>query len=133
MMRYILAAIAILAGLVGIGYVVQSHKVVAYGVFDGVGVAYEGHYFLIEGRAVKSPVNATVLYGKFILWGGYLLNGTEVKPKHVMGASVVGDVVVVSGNVQVLVGEAHTIGNYTVVTGNPARVLIIDGYLYHPK
>ena len=133
MIRYILAAIAILAGLAGIGYVVQSHKVTTYGVFDGVGVAYEGHYFLIEGRAVKTPVNATILYGKFVLWGGYLLNGTEVKPKHVMGAWVAGDVVVVSGGFQVLVGEAHKIGNYTVVTGNPARVLIIDGYLYYPK
>jgi len=133
MMRYILVAIAILAGLAGIGYITQHHGTVVYGVFDGVGVASEGNYFLIEGRAVKTPVNTTILYGKFILWGGYLLNGTEVKPKHVMGAWVAGDVVVVSGGFQVLVGEAHTIGNYTVVTGNPARVLIIDGYLYYPK
>jgi hypothetical protein len=133
MMRYILAAIAILAGLAGVGYLTQNHGAVVYGVFDGVGVASEGNYFLIEGRAVKSPVNATILYGKFVLWGGYLLNGTEVKPKHVVAAIVTGNVVVVSGGIQVLVGEVHTIGNYTVVTGNPARVLVVDGYLYHPK
>jgi hypothetical protein len=133
MMRYILAAVALLAALAGVGYVVQKHNVVAYGVFDGVGVAYEGQYFLIEGRAVKSPINATILYGKFILWGGYLLNGTEVKPRHVTAAIVTGNVVVVSGGIQVLVGKVHTLGNYTVVTGNPARVLVIDGYVYHPK
>jgi hypothetical protein len=133
MMRYILAAIALLAALAGVGYVAQKHNAVVYGVFDGVGVANEGHYFLIEGRAVKSPVNATILYGKFILWGGYLINGTEVKPRHVVAAVVTSNVVVVSGGIQVLTGEVHTLGNYTVVTGNPARVLIIDGYLYHPK
>jgi len=133
MMRYILAAIALLAALAGVGYVVQKHNVMVYGVFDGVGVAGEGHYFLIEGKAVKSPVNATILYGKFILWGGYLVNGTEVKPKHVVAAVVSGNVVVVSGGIQVLAGEAHTIGNYTVVVGEPARVLVIDGYLYYPK
>jgi len=133
MMRYILATIAILAGLVGVGYVVQNHATVVYGVFDGVGVASDGHYFLIEGSAIKSPVNATILKGKFILWGGYLLNGTEVKPKHVMAAFVTNNVVVVSGSIEVVAGEVHKIGNYTVVTGNPARVLVIDGYLYHPK
>jgi tRNA G37 N-methylase TrmD len=132
MMRYILVAIALLAGIAGVGYLSQSYKM-AYGVFDGVGVAYEGHYFLIDGKAVKTPVNATILYGKFILWGGYLLNGTEVKPRHVTAAVVTSNVVVVSGSIQVLVGEVHTIGNYTVVTGNPARVLVIDGYVYHPK
>ena len=131
-MRYILVAIALLAGLAGVGYVSQSYKV-AYGVFDGVGVAYEGHYFLIDGQAIKTPVNATVLKGKFILWGGHLINGTEVKPRHVVAAVVTGNVVVVSGDIQVLTGEVHTLGNYTVVTGNPARVLVIDGYLYHPK
>jgi len=133
MMRYILAAIAILAGLAGVGYITSHHNAVVYGVFDGVGMAAEGHYYLIEGRAVKTPVNATILYGKFILWGGYLLNGTEVKPKHVVAAVVTGNVVVVSGGIQVLAGEVHKIGNYTVVTGNPARVLVVDGYLYHPK
>ncbi len=133
MMRYILAAVAILAGLAGIGYIAQNQGKVVYGVFDGVGVAYEGRYFLIEGNAYKSPVNATILRGKFILWGGYLINGTEVIPRHVVAALVAGDVVVVSGTIEVLAGEVHRIGNYTVVVGNPARVLIIDGYLYHPK
>jgi hypothetical protein len=133
MMRYILAAIAILAGIAGVGYVVQNNYKVAYGVFNGVGVATEGHYFLIEGKAVKTPINATILYGKFILWGGQLINGTEVKPRHVMAAVVTNNVVVVSGDIQVLAGETQTIGNYTVVTGKPARVLVIDGYLYHPK
>jgi hypothetical protein len=42
-------------------------------------------------------------------------------------------VIVVSGGIQVVAGEVHKIGNYTVVTGNPARVFIVDGYLYHPK
>jgi hypothetical protein len=133
MMRYILAAVAILAGLAGIGYMVQNHNMVAYGVFEGVGIAYEGNYFLIEGRVAKTPINVTILYGKFILWGGYLLNGTEVKPKHVTLEVVSGNVVVVSGRVEVLAGKVHTIGNYTVVVGGPARVLVIDGYLYHPK
>jgi hypothetical protein len=131
MMRYILVAVALLAGLAGIGYVAQNQKV-AYGVFEGIGIAYEGNYFLIEGRVFKSPVNATVLHGKFILWGGYLINGTEVKPRAVTAAVVTGDVVVVAGNIQVLVGEVKTVGNYTVVTGNPARVLVINGYIYHP-
>jgi hypothetical protein len=49
-----------------------------------------------------------------------------------VAAVVTGDVVVVSGNIQVLAGEVHKIGNYTVAVGKPARVLIIDGYLYHP-
>jgi len=133
MMRYILAAIVILAGLAGVGYIVQNHATTVYGVFDGVGVAHDGNYFLIEGSVVKTPVNATVLKGKFILWGGYLLNGTEVKPKHVMAAIVTNNVVVVSGSIEVVAGEVHKIGNFTVVTGNPARVLVIDGYLYHPK
>jgi len=132
MMRYILVAIALLAGLAGVGYVSQSYKV-AYGVFDGVGVAYEGHYFLIEGRAFKTPVNGTILYGKFILWGGHLINGTEVKPRHVVVAVVTNNIIVVTGYFQVLEGEVQTVGNYTVVTGKPARVLVIDGYLYHPK
>lgn len=132
MMRYILVAIALLAGLAGIGYVAQNH-IVAYGVFDGVGIAKEGKYLLIEGNAFKSPVNATILRGKFILWGGYLMNGTEVKPRHVIAAFVTNNVVVVSGTIEVLAGEVHRIGNYTVVVGNPARVLIINGYLYHPK
>jgi hypothetical protein len=105
----------------------------AYGVFDGVGVAYEGHYFLIEGRAVKTPANATILYGKFILWGGYLINGTEVKPRHVVASVVTNNIIVVTGYFQALEGEVNRIGNYTVVTGKPARVLVIDGYLYHPK
>jgi hypothetical protein len=131
MMRYILVAIALLAGIAGVGYLSQSYKM-AYGVFDGVGVAYEGHYLLIDGRAFKSPVNATILNGKFILWGGYLINGTEVKPRHVVATVVTSNVVVVFGNIQVLTGEVHTIGNYTVITGNPARVLVINGYLYHP-
>jgi len=132
MMRYILVAVALLAGLAGIGFVAQHHKM-AYGVYEGMGVAYEGKYLLIDGQAIKTPVNATVLKGKFILWGGYLINGTEVKPRHVVAAVVTGNVVVVSGGIQVLTGEVHTLGNYTVVTGNPARVLVIDGYLYHPK
>jgi hypothetical protein len=132
MMRYVLVAVALLAGLAGVGYVGQNYKV-AYGVFDGVGIAYEGHYYLIEGRAFKTPVNATILYGKFILWGGHLANGTEVTPRHVAAAVVTGNVVVVSGTIEVLAGEVHRIGNYTVVTGNPARVLVINGYLYHAK
>ncbi len=132
MMRYVLVAVALLAGLAGVGYVSQNFKAV-YGVFEGVGIAYEGNYFLIEGEAYKSPVNATILRGKFILWGGYLVNGTEVKPKHVMAAVVTDNVVVVFGTIEVLTGEVHRIGNYTVVTGNPARVLIVDGYLFHPK
>jgi hypothetical protein len=132
MIRYILVAVALLAGLAGIGYVSQNYKL-AYGVFDGVGIANEGKYFLIEGRAFKSPINATILQGKFILWGGHLINGTEVKPRHVVAAVVTGNVVVVSGIIEVLAGEVHKIGNYTVVTGQPARVLVVDGYLYHPK
>ncbi|CAG25641.1 hypothetical protein PyrSV_gp22 [Pyrobaculum spherical virus] len=133
MMRYILAAIAILAALAGVGYITQTRGTVVYGVFDGVGVAYEGHYYLIEGNAVKTPANSTILKGKFILWGGYLINGTEVKPKHVMAAFVTNNVIVVTGTIEVVAGEVHKIGNYTVVTGNPARVLVVDGYLYHPK
>jgi hypothetical protein len=132
MMRYILVAVALLAGIAGVGYISQSHKM-AYGVFDGIGVAYEGHYLLIDGRAVKSPVNATILYGKFILWGGYLINGTEVKPRHITASVVTNNIIVVTGYFQVLEGEVNTLGNYTVVTGRPARVLVIDGYLYHPK
>jgi hypothetical protein len=31
-----------------------------------------------------------------------------------------------------MVGEVKKVGNYTVVTGNPARVLVINGYVYHP-
>jgi hypothetical protein len=131
MMRYILVVVALLAGLAGIGFVAQHHKVV-YGVYEGVGVAYEGHYFLIDGQAVKSPVNATVLKGKFILWGGYLINGTEVKPSHVKAAVVSGDVVVVVGEIEVLTGEVSTFGNFTVVRGKPAKVVVIDGHLYHP-
>jgi hypothetical protein len=132
MMRYILAAIAILAGLAGVGYVAQNHKAV-YGVFDGVGIAYEGQYFLIKGSATKTPVNATILRGKFILWGGYLINGTEVNPRHVVLAFVTNDVIVVTGTIEVFAGKVDKIGNYTVITGNPARVLVVDGYLYHPK
>ncbi len=132
MMRYALVVIALLAGLAGVGYVSQNFKA-SYGVFEGTAIAYEGNYYLIEGDAYKSPVNATILRGKFILWGGYLINGTEVKPKHVIAAFVTNNVVVVSGTIEVLAGEVHRIGNYTVVVGNPARVLIINGYLYHPK
>jgi hypothetical protein len=131
MMRYILAAIAILAGLAGIGLVAQNYKV-AYGVFDGVGIASEGKYFLIEGRVFKSPVNASIIYGRFIIWGGHVVNGTEVKPRHMVAAVVTGNVVVVTGDIQVMVGEVKKVGNYTVVTGNPARVLVINGYVYHP-
>jgi hypothetical protein len=132
MMRYILVAVALLAGLAGIGYVAQNQKVV-YGVFDGMGVAAEGKYFLIEGRVIKSPVNASIIQGRFILWGGYIINGTEVRPRHVVAGVVTGNVVVVAGDIQVLAGEVQKVGNYTVVTGNPARVLVINGYLYHPQ
>jgi hypothetical protein len=132
MMRYILVAVALLAGLAGIGYIGQSQGKPAYGVFDGMGIAYEGRYYLIEGRTVKTPVNATLIQGKFILWGGYLINGTAVSPRHVVAVVVTNDVVVVSGDIQVLAGNVQKIGNYTVVTGNPARVLVINGYLYHP-
>jgi hypothetical protein len=132
MMRYILAVIALLGGLAGVGYVSQNVKV-SYGVFEGTAIAYEGNYYLIEGDVFRSPVNATILRGRFILWGGYLINGTEVEPKRVTAAVVAGDVVVVAGTIEVLAGEVHRIGNYTVVTGNPARVLIVNGYLYHPK
>jgi hypothetical protein len=131
MMRYILVVVALLAGLAGIGYVAQNYKM-AYGVFDGVGVASEGKYFLIEGRVFKSPVNATIIHGRFILWGGHIINGTEVKPRHVVAAVVTSNVVVVDGDIQVLAGEVKKVGNYTVVIGNPARVLVINGYLYHP-
>jgi hypothetical protein len=134
MMRYILAAIAILAGLAGVGYVAQHGPKPVYGVFDGTAIAAEGHYFLIEGRVFMNPlVNATLVHGKFVLWGGYLLNGTEVKPRHVVAELVRGKVVVVVGNIQVLEGEVYKMGNYTVVVGNPARVLVINGYVYHPK
>ncbi len=132
MMRYILVAVALLAGLAGVGYVSQNFKP-THGVFEGTAIAYEGNYYLIEGKAYKSPVNATVIQGKFILIRGYLVNGTEVKPRHVVAAVVTNNVIVVVGNIQVMAGEVHRIGNYTVVTGNPARVLVIDGYLYHPK
>jgi hypothetical protein len=132
MMRYILVAVALLAGLAGIGYISQIQSKVAYGVFDGVGIAYEGRYYLIEGKALKSPINATILQGKFILWGGYIINGTAVSPRHVAAVVVTHDVVVVSGDIHVLAGDVRKIGNYTVVTGNPARVLVINGYLYHP-
>ncbi len=132
MMRYILVAIALLGGLAGIAYIGQNHKV-SYGVFEGVAIAYEGHYYLIEGRVLKTPVNGTILQGKFVLWGGYLINGTEVSPRYVTATFVSGDVVVVSGTIEVLSGKVDTLGNYTIVTGNPARVLIINGYLYHPK
>jgi hypothetical protein len=132
MMRYILVVVAMLGGLAGVGYVSQNFKA-SYGVFEGMAIVYEGNYYLIEGDAYRSPVNATILKGKFILWGGYLINGTEVKPNRVTAAVVTGNVVVVVGTIEVLVGEVHRIGNYTVVTGNPARVLIVDGYLFHPK
>jgi hypothetical protein len=46
---------------------------------------------------------------------------------------VANKVVVVVGDIHVLEGEVHKIGNFTVVTGNPARVLVVKGYLYHPK
>jgi hypothetical protein len=135
MMRYILVAVALLVGLVGVGYVAQNHGLKpAYGVFEGTAVGTEGNYFLIEGRAFKSLIsNATVLHGRFVLWGGYLLNGTEVKPRYISAAIVTNNVVVVSGTIEVLEGEARKLGNFTVVTGNPARVLVVSGYLYHPK
>jgi hypothetical protein len=134
MMRYILVAVALLAGLAGVGYIALHSPQPVYGVFEGTAVSAEGNYFLIEGRAFKSPIgNATLLHGKFVMWGGYLLNGTEVKPRYVSSAIVANNVVVVSGTIEVLEGKVHRLGNITVVTGNPARVLVINGYLYHPK
>jgi hypothetical protein len=134
MMRYILAAVALLAGLAGVGYIAQHGPTPVYGVFEGTAVSVEGNYFLIEGRAFKSPVgNATLLHGKFVLWGGYLLNGTEVEPVYANLLIVTGKVVVVTGDIQVLEGEVRKLGNFTVVTGNPARVLVINGYVYHSK
>jgi len=134
MMRYILVAVALLAGLAGVGYIAQHGLKPTYGVFEGTAIAAEGNYFLIEGRAFKNLLtNATLLHGKFVLWGGYLLNGTEVQPRYIALAIVTNKVVVVVGNIQVLEGEVHKLGNFTVVTGNPARVLVVSGYLYHPK
>jgi hypothetical protein len=134
MMRYILVVVALLAGLAGVGYVAQHGSKSSYGVFEGTAVSAEGKYFLIEGRAFKSLIgNVSVIHGKFVLWGGYLLNGTEVKPRYISAAIVANNVVVVSGTIEVLEGEVHRLGNITVVTGNPARVLVVSGYLYHPK
>ena len=134
MMRYILVVVALLAGLAGVGYVAQHGPKPVYGVFDGTAIASKGHYFLIEGRAFNSPIgNVTLLHGKFVLWGGYVLNGTEVKPVYVNSHIVTGKVVVVAGNIQVLAGEVHKLGNFTVVTGDPARVLVVSGYVYYPK
>jgi hypothetical protein len=134
MIRYILVAVALLAGLAGVGYIAQHGPKPVYGVFEGTAIAIEGNYFLIEGRAFKSLIgNATLLHGKFVMWGGYLLNGTEVKPRYVSSAIVINDVVVASGTIEVLEGKVHKLGNFTVVTGNPARVLIVSGYLYYPK
>ena len=133
-MRYILVAVALLAGLAGVGYIAQHGLKPAYGVFEGTAIAAEGKYFLIEGRVFKNLLtNATLLHGKFVLWGGYLLNGTEVQPRYITSTIVTNKVVVVVGNIQVLEGEVHKLGNFTVVTGNPARVLVVSGYLYHPK
>ena len=135
MRQYILVAIVLLAGVAGISEIGKSTEAnkVLYGVFDGMGIAAEGRYYLIEGKTVKTPVNATIIQGKFILWGGYLINGTEVRPKRMVAAVVTNNVIVVSGNIQVLAGEVQTLGNYTVVRGNPARVLIIDGRVYYPQ
>jgi hypothetical protein len=136
MMRYIhiLAVVALLVGLAEVGYIAQYGPKPVYGVFEGTAITTEGHYFLIEGRAFKSLlVNATLLHGKFVLWGGYLLNGTEVRPRYITSAIVTNKVVVVVGDIRVLEGEVHKLGNFTVVTGNPAKVLVVSGYLYHPK
>ena len=131
MMRLILAVVALLAGLAGVGYLAQSQEPV-YGVYSGIALVYEGYYYLIEGTAQRTLVNATILNGKFILLGGYLINGTHVEPRHMISTYVNNDVIVVTGSIQVVSGEAKTVGNYTVVTGNPARVFVINGYVYHP-
>ena len=131
MMRLILATVALLAGLAGVGYLAQSQKPV-YGVYSGIALVYEGSYYLIEGTAQRTLANATILNGKFILLGGYLINGTHVEPRHMISTYVNNDVIVVTGSIQVVSGEAKTVGNYTVVTGNPARVFVINGYVYHP-
>jgi hypothetical protein len=55
MLRYILIAVALLAGLAGVGYIAQHGPKPVYGVFEGTAISTEGHYFLIEGRAFKSP------------------------------------------------------------------------------